>query len=200
MAEEIKATPIADCACCAAANMKRRAVLQGLATAGGMLAVSPAFAQSAESLPPQVGDFLTIKSDGSPLKPDDLRAGTSPKMGYAVSPDGVVRDADFMNQLAIIRVADADLSDAAKEIAIEGVLAYSSICTHAGCEVTNWLREEKIMECPCHGSHFNPADNGAVVGGPAGRKLPQIGLALSDDGKLTVASVFDSRLGGDETM
>lgn len=187
------------CACCGTA-MKRRQVLQGMATVGGMLAVSPAFAQSEDMLPPQVGDFLTIKTDGTPMAPDDLREGTSPKTGYAVSPDGVIRNGDFLNSLLLIRFADDDLTEDAKGVAVEGVLAYSAICTHAGCEVSNWIREEKDLECPCHGSHFDPKDNGAVVFGPASRKLPQLGLAITDDGKLTVASGFDSRIGGDETM
>lgn len=199
MNDDEKVESPAGCACCGG-SMKRRQVLAGMATVGGMLAVSPAFAQSAEMLPPQVGDFLTIKDDGTPLTADDLREGTSPKTAYAVSPDGVIRNGDFNNSLLVIRFKDEDLSEEAKTTAIEGVLAYSAICTHAGCEVTNWLREEKNLECPCHGSHFDPKNNGAVIFGPASRKLPQIGLAVSDDGKLTVASGFDSRIGGDETM
>ena len=185
--------------CCSAAPMKRRTVLQGMATVGGMMAVTPAFAQSEDSLPPQVGDFLTIREDGRPLLVKDLRAGVSPKTAYAVSPEGVIRDGDFMNTLLAIRFSDDDLSDDAKAVAAEGVLVYSAICTHAGCEVSNWIREEKDLECPCHGSHFDPKNNGAVVFGPASRKLPQIGIAVVD-GKITVASGFDSRVGGDETM
>jgi Rieske Fe-S protein len=185
--------------CRLALGLPRRTVLQGMAAIGGVAVAGPAFAQSDADLPPQVGDFLSIREDGRPLEVKDLRAGTSPKTAYAVSPEGVVRNADYMNTLLAVRFAEDDLSDAAKETAVEGILVYSAICTHAGCEVTNWIREEKNMECPCHGSHFDPKDNGAVVFGPASRKLPQIGVEIVDD-KLVVASGFDSRVGGDETM
>jgi len=79
------------------------------------------------------------------------------------------------------------------------VLAYSIICTHAGCEATNWISEENTIESPCHGSHFDAKNNGAVLFGPASRKLPQLGLEVKD-GKIVVAAEFDSRVGGDETM
>jgi len=199
MSDDDKALNAASCQCCSTGDIKRRTVLQGMATVGGMMAVTPAFAQSEDSLPPQVGDTLTIRDDGRALTPKDLRAGTSPKTAYAVSPDGVVRKGDFMNALLAVRFDDEDLTEEAKASAAEGVLVYSAICTHAGCEVTGWLRDEKDLECPCHGSHFDPKNNGSVVFGPASRKLPQLGLALTD-GKLTVASGFDSRVGGDETM
>lgn len=199
MSDDEKALNATGCQCSNAGNVKRRTVLQGMATAGGMMAVTPAFAQAEDSMPPQVGDTLTIRDDGTALTPKDLRAGTSPKTAYAVSPAGVIRKGDFMNALLAVRFDDADLTEEAKTSAVEGVLVYSAICTHAGCEVTGWIREEKDMECPCHGSHFDPKNNGAVVFGPAARKLPQLGLALTD-GKLTVASGFDSRIGGDETM
>jgi Rieske Fe-S protein len=47
--------------------------------------------------------------------------------------------------------------------------AFSSICTHMGCQVdqvTNGL-----IECPCHGSHYSIV-NGAVQAGPAPMPLP----------------------------
>ncbi len=185
--------------CRLAAGFGRRAVLQGMAAVGGIAMAGPAFAQADDELAPQVGDFITIREDGRRLTVKDLRAGTSPKTAYAVSPDGVIRNGDYMNTLLAIKFNDSDLTDEAKTAAAEGVFVFSAICTHAGCEVTGWLREEKNLECPCHGSHFDPKNNGSVVFGPASRKLPQLGLEIVD-GEIVVASVFDSRVGGDETM
>ena len=51
--------------------------------------------------------------------------------------------------------------------------AYSAICTHMGCEVA-YDRAEGTLECPCHGSIFDPENGAEVVEGPASRPLPEI--------------------------
>ena len=43
------------------------------------------------------------------------------------------------------------------------IVVVSATCTHRGCTVIAASRE---LQCPCHGSAFNPA-NGAVINGPA---------------------------------
>lgn len=58
--------------------------------------------------------------------------------------------------------------------------AFSAVCTHAGCEVTDVTVSEMI--CNCHGSVFSTED-GAVTQGPARRGLPQYVL-VERDGQL----------------
>lgn len=186
---------------CNANLVGRRQVLQGMAAVGGVMAASPILAQDdPAAMPPQEGDFLTTRPDGAPLKVDDLRENVSPVTAYAVSPEGVIRNADFMNTLKVARFSENNLSEEARATAVQGILVYSSICTHAGCEVTDWIREEMSLACPCHGSWFDPKNNGSVIYGPASRKLPQLTISAADDGTLSVVSGFDSRVGGDETM
>ncbi|QAY70653.1 ubiquinol-cytochrome c reductase iron-sulfur subunit [Xylanimonas protaetiae] len=54
---------------------------------------------------------------------------------------------------------------------------FSSICTHAGCQVAPADGE---LDCPCHGSRFALAD-GAVLGGPAGSPLAEIAVEIQGD-------------------
>ena len=49
--------------------------------------------------------------------------------------------------------------------------AYSAICTHRGCTVSY---SDGNLACPCHGSVFDPSNDGAVVNGPATQPLPEI--------------------------
>ncbi len=50
-------------------------------------------------------------------------------------------------------------------------VAYSAVCTHAGCTVA--YRDAQLA-CPCHGSIFDPANGAEVVSGPAQTPLPEI--------------------------
>lgn len=57
--------------------------------------------------------------------------------------------------------------------------AYSAICTHQGCEVA-YNAQEGTLDCPCHGSVFDPAQNGEPQGGPAQQPLPEIPVEVQD--------------------
>jgi Rieske Fe-S protein len=63
------------------------------------------------------------------------------------------------------------------------VVAFSAICTHAGCTVAP---QGKEFDCPCHGSRFDAA-TGDVLGGPAPSPLTQLKSAVSGD-TVTVSS------------
>jgi Rieske Fe-S protein len=55
------------------------------------------------------------------------------------------------------------------------VKAFSAICTHQGCLVSEVVDNEII--CPCHGSRYS-AEDGAVLNGPATEPLPSAGVAV----------------------
>ncbi|MBS4752341.1 Rieske (2Fe-2S) protein [Nocardioides sp. zg-ZUI104] len=79
--------------------------------------------------------------------------------------------------------------------AVDGIVAYSKICTHVGCPISLNERTTHHLLCPCHQSTFDLADSGKVVFGPAGRPLPQLPLAVDDEGYLVAASDFDEPVG-----
>ena len=57
------------------------------------------------------------------------------------------------------------------------VVAFSGVCTHAGCTVVPERGTE--LDCPCHGSKFDAA-TGAVLTGPATRPLPAVPVTVQD--------------------
>lgn len=61
--------------------------------------------------------------------------------------------------------------------------AFSSVCTHQGCQVGN-VTENEIV-CPCHSSKFSTT-TGEVLGGPATEPLPEYEVSEAD-GKLTIS-------------
>ncbi|MFJ8491974.1 Rieske (2Fe-2S) protein [Streptomyces sp. NPDC094038] len=54
--------------------------------------------------------------------------------------------------------------------------AFSAICTHEGCTVSQVA--DGTIDCPCHGSKFHIAD-GSVAHGPATRPLPAESITVS---------------------
>ena len=55
------------------------------------------------------------------------------------------------------------------------VVAFSAICTHAGCTVAPAGKE---FDCPCHGSRYN-GTTGAVIQGPAPSPLAKLTATVS---------------------
>jgi nitrite reductase/ring-hydroxylating ferredoxin subunit len=173
----------------------RRTVLRG--AAGLVLAwMTPiraaAAAQSASEAPPAAGDLLVRHGDTSliPLTPDDVPFDGRGMMAWALQPQGdVLKNGLPLHRIILARLNPARMSGPTAERSVDGVVAYSAICTHSGCEVDEAVGEGETIFCSCHGSSFDPRDSGTVIGGPAGRSLPALPLKL-DGGRLVVAGGF----------
>ncbi|CUR60105.1 putative ubiquinol-cytochrome c reductase iron-sulfur subunit [metagenome] len=78
---------------------------------------------------------------------------------------------------------------------VDGIICYSKICTHVGCPISLYERTTHHVLCPCHQSTFDLADHAKVVFGPAARPLPQLPLAVDDEGYLVAQSDFTEPIG-----
>jgi rieske iron-sulfur protein len=76
---------------------------------------------------------------------------------------------------------------------VAGYAAYSAVCTHAGCTVSQ--REGDILVCPCHSGRYDPLSGARVVGGPPPRSLPQLPITLSAEGYLVATGAFEGPIG-----
>jgi nitrite reductase/ring-hydroxylating ferredoxin subunit len=59
-------------------------------------------------------------------------------------------------------------------------VAYSKICTHAGCPASLFEQQTNRLLCPCHQSQFLITEQARPIFGPAHRKLPMLPLELED--------------------
>jgi rieske iron-sulfur protein len=179
----------------------RRDVLAALSAFGAAgvvpsLLPSPAAAEPDRERPKE-GD-LFVAFDGEtvlPLKPADIPLGGPPVMAWPYDAAGnVIRKGSRLNKVLLLRLDPMTLEGVTKERAADGIVAYSAICPHAGCEVSVWVADKQIFECSCHYSHFNPREAAAVLHGPAPRGLAALPLRIVD-GNLAVAKPFIGRVG-----
>jgi rieske iron-sulfur protein len=184
---------------------RRALILTALAT-GAYLASSRSAAadedQPGSDERPQKADVLVFSEGehaGEVIKPQDLKLGGPPVHAWPRdSKTSVVRKGSRLNELLVVRLDPAELDDETRSRAADGIVAYSAICSHAGCPVTGWLKgaagDNDVLKCFCHNSEFDPRHSAQVVFGPAPRRLAALPLAAAD-GSLTVAATFVGKVG-----
>ena len=162
-----------------------------IGSAGNLVSAEPADER------PKVGDVL-VRFDSEnqiPLEPNDIPFGGPPVFAWPMDlAANVVRSGSRLNKILLVRLDSATLIGVTQERAADGVIAYSAICPHAGCEVNVWADDQKTLECSCHYSHYNPREAAAVIDGPTPRALAALPLNVVD-GKLVVAKPFTARVG-----
>jgi ubiquinol-cytochrome c reductase iron-sulfur subunit len=76
-----------------------------------------------------------------------------------------------------------------------GYLAYSKVCTHAGCPVGLYEELTQQLLCPCHQSLFDVRDGAEPIFGPAPRPLAQLPLYVDSSGYLRAQKGYDEPIG-----
>jgi ubiquinol-cytochrome c reductase iron-sulfur subunit len=181
----------------------------GLAAAGGGIA--------AAALTPAVsfGPFLRIKyffgtpwrsgrrlvdENGRPWKASDIEE----KDFYTAFPEGDPDKEALGAALVLVRLPKSSLRlpPELEGYDAEGIVAFSKICTHAGCAVSLYRTPKfapdspkPALVCPCHYSTFDPAVGGKVIFGPAPRPLPMLPLLIDRKGYLRARHNFDEAIG-----
>jgi rieske iron-sulfur protein len=167
----------------------------------GIAAASPAHAFFGRNptLLPHNGDRLVTDphaADPAMLGPVDVQANHPPIRAWIYDPTNrAVRDPSLFGQVLLVRLDPETLSSREQSLAVDGIVAYTAICTHAGCVVVGWDSAAQHFQCPCHGSVFDAADCGRVVAGPAPRPLPALPLHVVDK-HLAIAGSFTAPIGG----
>jgi Rieske Fe-S protein len=198
---------IAEAEANACTEQTRRAILFGALASTACLGCSTR-ARAGEDPPgsderPQNGDVLVFSEgdqEGKLITAADLPVGGPPVHAWPKDPKtSVVRSASRLNEILIIRLDPAELDEKTRARAVDGILAYSAICSHAGCPITAWVKsdvgDKDVFKCMCHNSEYDPREGAQVVFGPAPRRLAALPLALAD-GSLSVAGNFIGKVGG----
>jgi ubiquinol-cytochrome c reductase iron-sulfur subunit len=143
-----------------------------------------------------------VDEDGRPYKASDIEKNDF----YLAFPEGTSDEEkeQMAASLVVIRLDPDQLHLPAhlKGYDAHGILAYSRICTHAGCAITLYRaplfqpdEPRPALVCPCHYSTFDPATGGTVTFGPAGRDLPLLPLYVDSSGYLRAKGNFDGPVG-----
>lgn len=156
-------------------------LLLGALAASGLAALFPI-----RSLGPAPGNALfetkwkrgrrLVLDDGRPIRFEDINVDAA----VTAFPEGAVGDA--ASQLMLIRLPNV-------------CVAFSKVCTHAGCPVALYRAAQRQLLCPCHQSLFDVLDGGRVLAGPAARPLPQLPIYRDPAGFLRAAGDFPEPIG-----
>jgi ubiquinol-cytochrome c reductase iron-sulfur subunit len=186
---------------------RRRLLVAAGAAAGTSLAA--ALAVPVASIGPALGDSVVqtpwrrgrrlVDEEGRPMRPADV-----PRGSFATAfPEGAdTRELGSPVVLVNEDPATLRLPPERRNWAPGGVMAFSKICTHAGCAVALYRSPNYEptsappgLACPCHYSVFDPRTGGTVVAGPAARGLPQLPLMVDAAGDLRAAGGFSGPIG-----
>ena len=171
---------------------RRRILL--LSTIAGGLGLGQA---DPASVRPRPGDlFIKVAdADQTPLTPEAIPLAAGFIAAWAMDPgDKTVRKGSRLNQVLLLKFDPGVLAAETRARSAAGVVAFTSICPHNGCDLDTWLAQEQQLFCSCHESIFDPRDGGKVVDGPAPRALPALPLTLVG-GMLAVAKPFTTPVG-----
>jgi Rieske Fe-S protein len=187
-------------------NKERRNVLKGTCGLVGAAAVMsvgasvPAYAEPQKDCP-QVGDvfvFADGPKKGNVVKVDDVVLDAAPLTVMPKDPAGAVRDGENFTTLLYRIAKDKVPADMAPDT-IDGLAAWSAVCTHQGCLMTDIHQISTAVAafgfiCPCHDAIFDPTQEGKNTGGATSATLAYYPIK-SDGGTIVVKDLPSAHVG-----
>src|SRR5690348_10020361 len=136
----------------------RRTLMLAAVAMGTCLAIRPVAAEDdrpGSDERPKAGDLLVFYDgdrQGDIIKPDDLTPGGPPVHAWPKdAKTSVIRDGSRLNEILLVKLSPADIDEDTQPLAADGILAFSAICTHAGCSVTEWVKatagDGQVFKC-----------------------------------------------------
>ncbi len=166
----------------------------GIAFITPVVSLGPVFDTSRLNTSPWRRGRRLVDEEGRPLSADAIETGAF----YTAFPEGADRKM-ISAPVVLVRLDPSALRlpPGREGWAPEGIVAYSKICTHAGCAIALYrnplfepVEPSRALVCPCHYSTFDVADGGSVLFGPAGRPLPQLPLMIDGARDLRAAGDY----------
>jgi quinol---cytochrome c reductase iron-sulfur subunit len=130
------------------------------------------------------GGLRLVTPEGVPVRAAEVSAATI----QIVVPEGHTKDGDA--PAFVVRLDPNRLTKPPSGGQVDGVVAYSLLCTHAGCPVALYEQTTGRMLCPCHQSAFDLWNGATPVAGPAARPLPGLPIEVDAEGYLRARGDF----------
>ena len=171
----------------------------GLALLAPVASLGPAIHMARFYLTPWRRGTRLVDEEGRPIRADEIEE----KNFYTAFAEGADKEG-LASSLVVVRLpkGELDLPSENAGFDADGIVAFSKICTHAGCAIALYRAPlyaptdpKPALICPCHYSTFDPATGGEVIFGPAGRKLPMLPLSVDAKGHLRARGNFDGPVG-----
>jgi ubiquinol-cytochrome c reductase iron-sulfur subunit len=135
---------------------------------------------------PWRGGARLVSAQGKPVRPSDVTGDSV----LTVFPEGHVGAGDA--PAFVVRLDPARFSVPPPGGDLDGLVAYSLLCTHTGCPVRVYEQGAARVLCPCHQSTFDLLAAARPIAGPAARALPGLPLSIGPDGFVYATGDFTS--------
>lgn len=178
----------------------------GISLLTALSGIRPPIRLSANKVPALPGDILVHAEgdkSGQPITAADLsnKITRAWPQGKDKKGNTVTRDGEPNNLLIVFKFAPSELqapTDLKAAVADQGIVAYSGICMHLGCQVGDNSAKPETLLCPCHSGAYDPRQGCKVIGGPPPKPLPQLPIKMDGDHIVATASLEEPYFGLEE--